>query len=254
MGTITALGIVLLILMLLVGGSKIIGSYLSLIINFGILFFSVVLMSFGLSPVIVSIVASVVLLAITIFWSNSSDRTTNVAFLSSLIVLVILIGLIILIENWALVGGFGVEESEELEGLSLLVGVNFNQIAIATIILSSLGAISEASIAIASGLDEIIEYNDNLLPKRILVNGQQIGKQIIGTAVNTLFFGFFGSSLALFIWFAGLHYSLGQIINDKIFVSELIAILVALIGIVIIIPVTTYVMFWNFRQQKNLLK
>lgn len=250
MGTITTLGIILLILMLLVDGTKIIGSYLSLIINFGILFFSVVLMALGFPPLIVTIVASVVVLAITIFWSNASDRSSNVAFKASLIVLFLLIILIIIVEKWALVGGFGIEESEELEGLSILVGTNFTKIAISTVILSALGAISEASIAISSGLDEIIDYDKNLPAQRILINGQIIGQQIIGTAVNTLFFGFFGSSLALFIWFSDLHYSLGQIINDKLFVAQLISILIAIIGVILIIPVTTYVMYINYKKTK----
>ncbi|UDM32273.1 YibE/F family protein [Lentilactobacillus laojiaonis] len=250
MGTITTLGIILLILMLLVDGNKIIGSYLSLIINFGILFFSVVLMALGFPPLVVTIVASVVVLAITIFWSNASDRSSNVAFKASLIVLFLLIILIIIVEKWALVGGFGIEESEELEGLSILVGTNFTKIAISTVILSALGAISEAAIAISSGLDEIIDYDDNLPAQRILINGQIIGQQIIGTAVNTLFFGFFGSSLALFIWFSDLHYSLGQIINDKLFVAQLISILIAIIGVILIIPVTTYVMYINYKKTK----
>lgn len=69
-----------------------------------------------------------------------------------------------------------------------------------------------------------------------------IGQQIIGTTFNTLFFGFFGGFLALFIWFLGLHYSFGTIMNNKIFVAEMIEILISFIGVLITVPMTAWVM------------
>ncbi|KRM93259.1 multitransmembrane protein [Lentilactobacillus senioris DSM 24302 = JCM 17472] len=242
MGTITGLWLLLLVLMLAVGGKQGISSFLSLLVNFGILFFSIVLISFQFNPLAVGIVASVVLLAITIFWSSASDTASMMAFWSSLIVMVILIVVIVITSNWAAVGGFGLEDSEELEGLTTLIGINFTQIAMVTTLLSSLGAISEAAIAIASGLDEITSQHPQISAIDLTKDGIQIGHQIIGTALNTLFFGFFGSSLALFIWLTGLDYSLGEIINDKVFATELMAILIAVLGVILTIPITAHLM------------
>ncbi len=251
MGTITVLWLVLLILMVSVGGSQGISSYLGLLINFGILFISVVLMAFHFSPIIVTLVSSIILLSITIFWSNASDNASSSAFFAALVILLILVAIILPIENWAKVGGFGLEDSDELEGLSTLVGIDFTAVAVSTAILSSLGAIAEAAIAIASGLDEIISQHSAILPKQLFFDGTIIGRQIIGTAVNTLFFGFFGSSLALFMWFKGLNYSLGTIINDKVFAGELIAIMVAFIGVVLTIPITTLIMSIRLHNKQK---
>lgn len=125
------------------------------------------------------------------FWSSASDNASTTAFQASVIVLILIVVIIIPIEYWAQVGGFGLEDSEELEGLSTYVGINFTKIAIATAILSSLGAVAEAAIAIASGLDEIVSQHQAITSGQLFVDGTVIGKQIIGTAVNTLFFGFF---------------------------------------------------------------
>ncbi|GEP24794.1 MAG: YibE/F family protein [Lentilactobacillus diolivorans] len=249
MGAITALGIVLLILMMIVGGKQGITSFLSMVVNFGILFFSIVLIAFHMPPILVAVVASAILLAITIFWSDASDNASVTAFEASVIILILLIAIIIPIEYWAQVGGFGLEDSEELEGLSTYVGIDFTKIAIATAILSSLGAIAEAAIAIASGLDEIITQHQLIRSEQLYVDGIVIGKQIIGTAVNTLFFGFFGSSLGLFIWFYSLNYSFGEILNDKVFAAELIAIVVSLIGVVTTIPITTWIMSLKLKRK-----
>ncbi|MFT8908088.1 MAG: YibE/F family protein [Lentilactobacillus diolivorans] len=249
MGAITALGIVLLVLMMIVGGKQGITSFLSMVVNFGILFFSIVLIAFHMPPILVAVVASAILLAITIFWSDASDNASVTAFEASVIILILLIAIIIPIEYWAQVGGFGLEDSEELEGLSTYVGIDFTKIAIATAILSSLGAIAEAAIAIASGLDEIITQHQLIRSDQLYVDGIVIGKQIIGTAVNTLFFGFFGSSLGLFIWFYSLNYSFGEILNDKVFAAELIAIIVSLIGVVTTIPITTWIMSLKLKRK-----
>ncbi|KRL20544.1 YibE/F family protein [Lentilactobacillus kisonensis] len=248
MGSITALGIVLLLLMIVVGGKQGITSFLSMVVNFGILFFSIVLIAFHMPPIIVTVVASVILLSITIFWSSASDNASTTAFQAACIILILLVAIIIPLEYWAQVGGFGLEDSEELEGLSIYVGIDFTKIAIATAILSSLGAIAEAAIAIASGLDEIITQHDKIRSEALFADGVFIGKQIIGTAVNTLFFGFFGSSMALFIWFYGLNYSFGEILNDKVFAAELIAIIISLIGVVLTIPITTWMMSLRLKK------
>lgn len=251
MGSLTALELVLLILMIIVGGKQGISSFLSMVVNFGILFFSIVLIAFHMPPIIVTVVASVILLSITIFWSSASDNASTTAFQASVLILILLIAIIIPIEYWARVGGFGLEDSEELEGLSLYVGINFTKLAICTAILSSLGAIAEASIAIASGLDEITTQHPKIPADQLFADGIFIGKQIIGTAVNTLFFGFFGSSMGLFIWFYGLNYSLGDILNDKIFAAELIAIVISLIGVVLTIPGTTLIMSYKLRRKQR---
>jgi len=242
MSTITALGLVLLVLMILVGGNAGAQSFLALILNFGLLYLAIVLVAFHFSPLIVTLVVGMLVLALTIFMSSGDDLSSTVAFIASAVVLVVLIALIVPVEHWALVQGFGPEDSEDLEGLSVLVGINFIQVSTATAILSTLGAIAEAAMAIAAGLSEILEQHPQVPLNDLLKDGIDVGKQIIGTTFNTLFFGFFGGFLALFIWFTGVHYSFGEILNDKIFVAEILMILYAMVSVILTVPITTWVM------------
>jgi len=242
MTTITALGLVLLILMLIIGGKQGWKAFMSLILNFGFLFFAVILIAFHVSPFLVTLGIGIVILAITIFMGDDDLLTTQTAFYASLIVLLILLIIIIPIEHFAMVQGFGAEDSDALEGMSLYIGMNFLQISVTTTVLSTLGAIAEASIAISAGLTEVISQHPHLTNRQLMANGMSIGESILGTTFNTLFFGFFGGFLALFIWFMGLNYSFGEIMNNKIFVSELIMIFISFIGVIITIPLTTLVM------------
>lgn len=242
MTTITALGLTLLILMVIIGGKQGWKAFMSLVLNFGLLFFSVILIAFHVPPMFVTVSVGIVILAITIFMGDDDLLTSQTAFYASLIVMAILLIIIVPVEHWAMVQGFGAEDSDALEGMSLYIGMDFLKISVTTTILSTLGAIAEASIAISAGLSEVLEQHPDLSNSSLMANGMSIGESILGTTFNTFFFGFFGGFLALFIWFMGLNYSFGEIMNNKIFVSELIMIFVSFIGVIITIPLTTLVM------------
>ncbi|MCH3922309.1 YibE/F family protein [Limosilactobacillus sp.] len=242
MTTITALGLVLMILMILVGGKQGWTAFWSLLLNFGFLYFAMVLIAFHVPPMFVMATTGVIILAVTIFMGEDDLRTTVTAFYASLIVLAILILFIIGIEHWAMVQGFGTEDSDELEGMSILIGISYLKVAETVMVLSTLGAIAEAAMAISSGLTEVLDNHPRITNARLMGSGMAIGRQIIGTTFNTLFFGVFGGFLALFLWFAGLHYSLGTIMNNKIFVAEMLEILVSFIGVLITVPMTAWVM------------
>lgn len=251
MSAITVLGLILLILMILVGGKAGAQSFLALLLNFGLLFLAIVLVAFHFSPLIVTLVVGLLVLALTIFMSSGDDLSSTVAFIASAVVLVALVCLIVPVEQWGLVQGFGPEDSEDLEGLSVLVGINFVQVTTATAILSTLGAIAEAAMAIAAGLSEILQQHPQVAISDLYQEGILVGKQIIGTTFNTLFFGFFGGFLALFIWFTGVHYSFGEIFNDKIFVSEILMILFAMNSVILTVPITTWVMTRAVSRQRR---
>ncbi|MDO4902849.1 MAG: YibE/F family protein [Limosilactobacillus sp.] len=247
MSTITALGLVLLLLMVLVGGKQGWSAFVSLLLNFGFLYFAIVLIAFHVPPLFVTAVTGVVILAITIFMGEDDLRTTVTAFYASLIVTAVLVALIFFIEHWAMVQGFGTEDSDDLEGMSILIGISYFKVLITATTLSTLGAIAEASMAVSAGLTEILTKHPDVENRQLMTSGMSIGHQIIGTTLNTLFFGFFGGFLALFIWFAGLHYSLGTIMNNKIFVSEMIDIMISFVGVLLAVPTTA----WMMTKRRN---
>lgn len=98
---------------------------------------------------------------------------------------------------------------------SVYIGVSFPHIQLATTYLGTLGAIAVPAIAVAAGMEAICD-----LPSSAGI--KQMGQAIIGTALNTLFFGFFGGFSSLFIWFASLRYPFSLQLNNKIFVGELL--------------------------------
>ena len=234
MNAIFFLGLVLLGLMLLVGGAQGISNFLALLANTLLMILAVILMAGGFAPVGVAVVIGLLVLAVTIFMSTSHVQVATTAFVAALLVMA---GVVVLVVGgtWlSHTAGFGPEDAEELEGYSLAIGVNFEQIAMASGLLGTLGAIAEAACAVAADVGEL-----GAAATPVALHAVQ--ETIIGTALNTLFFGFFGGFSALFIWFTQLHYPWWQVLNDQLFVGELIQVLFAVIAVALTVPITIWV-------------
>lgn len=239
MSTISVLLLILLVLMILVGHKQGWQSFISLILNFIYFFIALVLITFHVHPLIVALIMGLIILATTIFMAIDNLTVSVTAFTAAVIVMIVVTLMIILVEHWAQAPGFSNEDSGELEGMSVMIGINYLQVGVVITIMSALGAVAEAAMAVTTGLQEVLQSNKKMSEHEMVDSGLQIGRQIIGTTLNTLFFGFFGGFLALFVWFFGLNYSFGTIINNKIFCAEIIAILISFIGVVLVIPVAT---------------
>ncbi|MEK4085068.1 YibE/F family protein [Psychrobacillus sp. FSL K6-1415] len=252
MNVLVLLAGILLFLMTIIGGRKGVRSFFAIFFNFGVIMITVVLMNDPtIDPVILTIIACVVISCINLFYINGVNSKTKTAFLSTIICTVILLLFIIFITNKAMIQGFGEEEIGELGMFSLLVEVDFVKITVSVIIMSTIGAITDTAIAVSSPMREIHFHHPNITRKDLFLSGLSIGRDILGTSANTLFFAFFGGYLALLIWFKDLSYSIGEVVNSKIFSSEMITILCAGIGVTLVIPITTWITAYFFVRNKE---
>ncbi|MFJ5770276.1 YibE/F family protein [Psychrobacillus sp. NPDC093180] len=252
MNVLVLLGGILFLLMTIIGGRKGVRSFFALFFNFAVIIITVILLcSPDIDPVIVTLNACVVISCINLFYINGVNSKTKTAFLSTIICIVILLLFIIFVTNKSMIQGFGEEEIGELGAFSLLVEVDFVKIAVSVIIMSTIGAITDTAIAVSSPMREIHYHHPDISRKELFLSGLSIARDILGTSANTLFFAFFGGYLALLIWFKDLSYSVGDIVNSKIFSAEIITILCAGIGVTLVIPITTWITAYFFVRNKG---
>src|SRR5690625_1574261 len=236
------LAIILFLLMVLIGGKKGARSFFTLFLNFGVLFITIIIMTVpNVNPVILTLIASTAISCINLFYINGVNSKTKTAFLSSMITIVILLFFIVFITNKAMIQGFGEEEIEELSVFSLYIGVDFVKVGAAVIIMSAIGSITDIAISIASPMREALHHHPSISRTDLYDFGLRIGRDLLGTDTNTLFFAFFGGYLGLLIWFKDLSYSFGEVVNSKVFSAEMITILCAGIGVALIIPITAWI-------------
>ena len=249
MTVITVLTLILFVLMKVVGEERGVKSFSSLLLNIGLIFLAVILIANGRSPLVITAVACLLISSVNLFFINTINQKTRIAFMSTILTLGIMLPLIFYFVTVANVQGLGEEELVEMDMYSLKLGLDFVTISISMVIMSTVGAVNDTAMSIASAMFEIKRHNQTLSQKDFFLSGMTVGKDILGTTTNTLFFAFLGGGLALMIWLKDLNYSLEVALNSKVIASELLAILFSGIGVTLIIPITAAVIV---HRQKEL--
>lgn len=231
------------VLLLLVAGTR----GLTLLFGLGINIISVValliLIADGFNILITTGVIALIILVVAIFMNVENSQTASTAFTTSILIMIVILLLTIPLEYWASAQGMGAENQDELEAFSLAAGISFPQLAIAIIVINSLGVISETSVAITSGLNEIVLNKPTLTPKEIFDDGFSVGNKILNTQTNTLLFNFFSATFPLFFLIHSLGYKFGDILNDKLLVAEILTTLICMIGVILTVPITSFLVY-----------
>src|SRR5699024_4040962 len=236
MNVIFLLTIILAIVMITIGGRKGVRSFFSLLLNFIVILITILLMTDeSANPIILTLIASVASSTINILFINKVNSKTVIAFIATMITISLLVILIYFVTKKTMIQGFSEENIDELSVYSLFIGVDFVKVATSVIIMSTIGAITDMAISITSPMQEIFQHNKNISRKELFTSGLTIGRDILGSNANTLFFAFFGGYMALLLWFKDLAYSIVEIANSKVNVAEMMTISCAGICIVVII-------------------
>ncbi|CAK1238455.1 YibE/F family protein [Fructobacillus tropaeoli] len=254
MNSICVLIIILLLSLMIVGGQQGLKTFLGLVLNFFLIFTLIILVNWGFNPYIVTAIISLMILSVAIYLSAGRAKVMAIAWQSSLVVTTVVGCLSFLTQHFAQVQGYTLENSDELEGLSLNIGINFSHLVVIVMVISALGAIAEASMAITADLFEVIDRSPDITKESLSEHAETIGSQILGTAVNTLFFGMLGANIPLLIWYLRLHYTLAEFINAKLLVMEVATMLLGMIGILLSIWLSTYMVERRYQKEgRNLL-
>lgn len=242
MSSLTALVILLAVLMTVIGGETGIRSFFSVLINGILLILVALLISWGVNVELVILIFIPLKLVTIIFLGTHDYTVAKNSFYSAFIVCLLTSVLVLIMQHFAQAAGLGPEAGEVLVGLSQMPGLNYGMIAVAVAIFSTLGAIAEAAVAMSSGLLELKKAKPDISEKQLRASGDAIGYDVLGTAMNTVLFGMFGSFLSLFLWYYRLGYSIGQVLNEKLFVNEALIIMYSLIGVLMTVPLSTFLL------------
>lgn len=243
--------LILFFLMLYIDKKRGIKLFISLVLNFFILVVIFYFIALGVNPIILSLLGCLLISYIILYYVNGKNIKTKASLKSIFIVLLILALGIFIITNLSRTAGFGYESYEEINMFSYDVKIDFTNIAISLVLISLIGATTDSSVAISSALYEIYDNNKHLTKKELYKSGLNIGKDILCTTSNTLLFAFLSEFLTLMIWFYKGNYSFLEIVNAKVFASEIIRILFSAIGCVIIIPITSYITTCDILKLKK---
>ncbi|MCL2203322.1 MAG: YibE/F family protein [Defluviitaleaceae bacterium] len=136
----------------------------------------------------------------------------------------------------------GITQTESVNLLYMTdVPINLNAIIFAGIIIGAVGAIMDMAVSVSSALWELKEKQPDLEFHEIFKSGIQIGKDILGSNINTLVLAYIGSSLTIILILLGWDVSLFRLMNRELIIVELLKAIVGSFGIFLTMPLTAFI-------------
>lgn len=125
--------------------------------------------------------------------------------------------------------------------MQLSDGVQVQGLFVSSVLVASIGAIMDASMSVASALDEIKLAHSEISMNALFKAGFNISRDVMGTMSNTLILAFIGGSLSVMVFMQITHTSFNQFINHDVIVMEAIKGVAGSFGIILATPFTAFV-------------
>ncbi len=125
----------------------------------------------------------------------------------------------------------------------------YQTVFMAGLFIGSLGAVMDVAITMSSSIFGLYEKNHHISIKALKKSGMEIGKDIMGTMTNILFFAYISGSIPMLILYLKNHSPLGYTLSMNLSL-ELARALAGGIGIVLTIPIGLYTTLFFIKRKK----
>ena len=158
---------------------------------------------------------------------------------------IILTGIILItMESFLYLSGLVGSEASQIQEI-----VDLNSVTFAAILIGTLGAIMDIAVSISSSLWEVSETSEKPTFKQSVTSGINIGKDILGTMLNTLVLAYIGSYLVIVLSLVHNSVISYEFFNREVIIIEFLRILIGSIGIFIAIPIGTFVCAFAYNKK-----
>lgn len=230
------------VIVCIIGGKKGFYSIVSLVFAFVcIVYFMFPLMYRGVSPIVVTIVVAVLTTIVTLGLLGGFTAKTLSAMIGTTVGVAIAAVAAILFGEAADISGYNVSDIETLNYIAQNSSIKIGQLLFSGIIISSLGAVMDVGMSIASTIQEIHETNPTLSREKLFLSGIHVGRDMMGTMTNTLIFAYVGGAITTLITNYAYDLSYRQLANSYIIGIEVMQGLSGSLGVVLTVPITAMI-------------
>ncbi len=236
---------------LVLSGWKGIGSILGMIISLVVIAkYIVPQILAGSDPLFVSIVGCLVIMISTIYLAHGFSKKTTIALVSTFITLVATGLLSIFFVKLTQLTGLGSEEAYSLKLVGPASHVNFQGLFLGGILIGALGVLDDVTTGLSASVFELAKANPKYTLRHLFTSGLAIGREHVSSLVNTLVLAYAGASLPIFLMLVlnPNNIPLHVILNDGMIVEEIIRTLAGSMGLVLAVPLTTFLAAWHAKK------
>ncbi len=195
----------------------------------------------GSSPLLVALVGSLAVMLVTITLAHGTGVTSLAAMLGSAVSLLVTALLALLFVEAAQITGFSSEEGSLLSSSASREGtqLSLSGLVLAGMVVGALGVLDDVTVSQASTVLALRRANPVQRLRRLFAEGLAVGRDHLSATVNTLVLAYVGAALPILLIFETQGTSFGDAVNREIVASEIVAMLVGSIGLVLAVPLTT---------------
>ncbi|MEU0469973.1 YibE/F family protein [Amycolatopsis sp. NPDC006131] len=191
----------------------------------------------GENPLLVAIVGAGLIMFIALYLTHGLSARTSVAVLGTLVSLA-LIGALSAIFS-AAASLTGLDDSTSTLIAALGHGIDARGLLLAGIVIGALGVLDDVTVTQTSAVWELRRANPSLSWRELYSAGLRIGRDHVGSAVNTLVMAYAGAALPVMLYSSISGVGLGAILGSQDIAQEIVRTLAGSVGIVAAVPVTT---------------
>lgn len=228
--------------------SKGLTAILSVVISL-ILFYSVFLQMIiaGYSPILSCLFFVFIVTILTIPLIHGFNKKSLSAILAIFIGYLFSIFISFLFKDIVQLGNAPDEEFRMLG--AMYEGLALSDILIASIFMGAIGALIDTAVSISSAIFEALKDHTKSTFKQVYKIGVEVGKDILGSMINTLLFAYLASSLPFLILVAlSKSSSLSELVNMDFIALELTRTFIGAISLVLLIPITATISAYYFTK------
>ncbi|MDQ0216271.1 putative membrane protein [Oikeobacillus pervagus] len=233
--------------LLIVGKKQGVFSIISLIVNAVLLSYAldVYIHTSNISLVWICGVTAILFTVISLLLVNGLNEKTYAAIVATLLSTFISLLITYLVMKFTAEKGLRYEEMQFLTR-------PYKMVFMAGLLVGSLGAIMDVAITMSSSIFELYEKNKQIATNALKASGMEIGKDIMGTMTNILFFAYISGSIPVLILYLKNHSPVSFTLSMNLSL-ELARALAGGIGIVLTIPIGLYItlFFINRKRAKS---
>lgn len=134
--------------------------------------------------------------------------------------------------------GWNVSDIESLMTLAYSDGIQVGGLLFSGLLISTLGAVMDVSMSIASAIQEVYDQNPALTRWELFRSGMRVGRDLMGTDSNTLILAFAGTSVSMLVLDWAYDLPLLQIVNSNNIGIAVMQGLSGSFGVVLAVPAT----------------
>jgi uncharacterized membrane protein len=206
----------------------------------------------GRDPILVSLLGVGGILLLAIYFVHGVSWSTTAAMVGTFAAVAVTMALGIGFSDVARLTGLGNEDAIFL--LAAASQVALRGLLLAGLLIGALGALTDITIVQASVVRELAHTDPTLGLRQLYLKGMNVGRDHVGSLVNTLVLAYTGAGLSLFLLLHVGQVSMARAFNLELVANEVVHTLVGSIGLILAVPITTILAAWWFRGDRLPLK